>query len=385
MPELFLGECDFVIKGEPEEAAYEIGRGSQPKGFIESKPIKDLDSLPFPDYLQPGTFFIEDNKLRRGDPISETVEYRIYPTRGCPYACAYCNNSVLRNIFKDKGRYYRFRSAENVIAELEAAKRAMPRTRRIKFDGDVFAFPKKWIEKFCDEYRSRVGIPFEILSYPGELDENDLAGLKKAGLLKIQAGIQSASEKEVKNAYGRNSTVKDIHELTRIAHRLGIEVVFDIIFDNPLATSEDKKAMVEMLLNLERPFLIYLYSLTVFPKTAVAKELLARGLITIDDIEGRARKSFRQFRLSLDYPRSREDIFWISLVILSSKSFIPRGLIRAAMNSAWLRQNPQLLKFSAQAADILKAGVLAMKMLFNGELTMFKIRQYGSFNRVISQ
>jgi len=26
-----------------------------------------------------------------------------------------------------------------------------------------------------------------------------------------------------------------------------------------------------------------------------------------------------------------------------------------------------------------------LKMLFNGELTMFKIRQYGSFKKVISQ
>jgi len=367
VPNLWVKKGGSIVKNEPREL------------------MQDLDALPFPEYLQPGTCFIEDDKLRRIDPIGETAEYRIYPTRGCPYACAYCNNSVLRNIFKNKGRYYRFRSAKNVIDELEIAMKILPRTRRIKFDGDVFAFPKDWIETFCQDYSARIGIPFEILSYPGELDEKDLIALKKAGLCKIQAGIQSASEHEVKDTYGRDSTVKDIHELTRLAHKTGIEVVFDIIFDNPLATSADKKAMVEMLLELERPFLIYIYSLTVFPKTAVATELLSRGLITPDDVEGRATKSFRQFRLSLDYPRSREDIFWISLVILSSKSFVPKALVRRLMNSRRLMENPWPLKAAAQAADIAKAAFLALKMLFNGELTMFKIRQYGSFKKVISQ
>lgn len=347
--------------------------------------IADLDTLPFPDYMQPGAWFIEDDRLQARDPVADTVEYRIYPTRGCPYACTYCHNSVLREVFRDRGRYYRTRSVPGIIAELEYARRILPRIRRVKFDGDVFAFSKAWLAEFAREYARRIGIRFELLTYPGELDEEDLALLKSAGLCKIQTGLQSGSDREVQAIYGRSSKAADIRELTRIVHRVGIAVVYDIIFDNPLATMTDKRAMVELVLELERPFSVYLYSLTVFPKTSLARELLARGLIRPEDVEGQASKSFRQFRLSLDYPRQKEDIFWISLTILAAKRFVPRFTVRRAMDSRWLMAHPWPLKRAAQAADIVKAGLIALGMLAHGELTLFKIRQYGSFHKVISQ
>jgi len=39
--------------------------------------------------------------------------------------------------------------------------------------GDVFAFPKPWLRDFCAAYARDIGVPFEILTYPGELDEED--------------------------------------------------------------------------------------------------------------------------------------------------------------------------------------------------------------------
>ena len=402
-PEECIEHADAVCVGEGEYPTLDICRALAEGEEIRNIPnlwirksgeivrnevrplVQELDQLPFPDAMQPGTWFIEDNRRREGDPLAGTAEYRIYPTRGCPYACSYCHNSILRSIFKGKGRYYRVRSVENILSELEAAKTAFPRIRRVKFDGDVFAFPAEWLNEFCEGYGRRVGIPFEILTYPGELDEESLRRMKAAGLQKLQTGIQSGSDEEVREVYDRKSTADDIRELARIAQRAGVEVVFDVIFDNPLARVEDKRAVVELLLDLDRPFRIYLYSLTIFPKTSIAQELLAKGIITPDDVEGKATKSFRQFRLSLDYPRSREDIFWISLTILSSKSFIPRRLVRRIMRSDWLLKHPWPVRMAAQAADILKTFAIATEMLFHGEFTLFKIRQYGSFKRLISQ
>ena len=185
--------------------------------------------------------------------------------------------------------------------------------------------------------------------------------------------------------YDRRSTCSDIRELSVAARRAGVETVFDLIFDNPLATRDDKRAMIELLLELERPFKIYMYSLTVFPKTALARDLIERGIITPDDVEGRATKSFTQFRLSFDYPRPPEDVYWISLAILSSKSFVPKRLIRALLNSEHFRKNPGALKLAARLADLAKTAAVALRMLARGELTWFKIRQYGTMGQIISQ
>ena len=50
-PELFLKECDFIISGEPEDAAIRLSRGEiEPKGIIISKLLDNLDELPFPNW-----------------------------------------------------------------------------------------------------------------------------------------------------------------------------------------------------------------------------------------------------------------------------------------------------------------------------------------------
>ncbi len=403
-PEECMEDADAVCIGEGEHVTLDIARALadgrpirdipgtwvRDRGEIVRNPVRpliqDLDSLPFPDYLQADTWFIEGNRKVRTDPISQTVEYRIYPTRGCPYTCTYCHAHVMRGITAaGGGRYYRVRSVKNVIAELEAAIRILPRIRRVKFDGDVFAFPSSWIEELSRTYRERVSIPFEILTYPGELDAQDYRLLQQAGLCKVQTGIQSGSQRELLETYHRKSTTQDILDLHRTVLDAGIEVVYDLIFDNPLATEADKRSIVELLLKLEHPFSIYMYSLTLFPKTLLARDLIEKGLATPDDVEGRATKSYRQFRLSFDWPRSAEDRFWIALTSLASKPFVPKAAIRRLMESRALRQRPEPLVAAARLADLAKVGTLALRMLFQGELTLFKIRQYGSFKRVISQ
>ena len=53
MPEFFLAEADFVIKGEPEAGALKIAAGTNlPQGILAVESVADLDSLPFPDWRQ---------------------------------------------------------------------------------------------------------------------------------------------------------------------------------------------------------------------------------------------------------------------------------------------------------------------------------------------
>lgn len=403
-PEECIDIADFVCVGEGEEATVELLQALLNQGDPATVPgiwsrrdgkvcpgtarplIQELDSLPFPACMDGLTWFIEDGRIRREDPVAGTVEYRIYPARGCPYQCSYCHSHVIRRITRElPGRFYRFRSVANVIAELEVALATLPRIRRVKFDSDVFAFPRRWIEEFAREYGRRIAIPFELLTYPGELDEQDLRLLKEAGLRKIQTGIQSGSDRVVAESYGRKSTSGDILKLSGDASRAGVEIAYDLIFDNPQATAADKRAVVELLLQLHHPFTIYLYSLTLFPRTRLAQEFLAAGLVTPEQIEGRATKSFRQFRLSFDYPRSPEEQFWIALTILAAKRGVPRPLVRALMELPALAAHPAPLVALARAADLAKVATIAGRMLLDGELTLFKLRQYGSLKRMISQ
>lgn len=403
-PEECLEYADFVCLGEGEgpllDLVTDLSRGGTGENIeniwlkkdgeilrTESRMlIQNLDTLPIPDYSHEDKYLIDGGRLTKGEPLLAGAEYRIYASRGCPYACSYCYNSILRRIYKGKGKYYRFRSPEHVIEELETAKKTFPHIRRIKVDDDTaFAFGKEWVETFCRLYKEKINIPFECLIHPHLLKEDILRMLKDAGLIKVQIGIESASESEMNEIFKRAPGNKQILEFAELNKKLKLEAVYDVIIDNPLASEKDKRALFDFLMKLPGPYKLYLYSLVIFPGTELAKEMLEKGLITENDIEGKNNKAWTQFRVSMDYPRSKEDIYWLSLVLLVSKDFLPRSLIKWFSKNESFRKNPAPLFLFAKMCNLVKMAQIGFEMLLSGELTLFKLRQYGDLSKLISQ
>jgi anaerobic magnesium-protoporphyrin IX monomethyl ester cyclase len=415
-PERCLEYCDAVCRGEGEYAMLDLVRnyaafkgdsrlrGNDMSGgndmfegiknichkkngkvvFEETRPlIQDLEFLPYQDYGDGDKFFIE-KKLYKKDPLASAGELRIFASRGCPFNCSYCYNSIFRKLY-GKEKYHRIRKVEYVISEIEYALSGFGRIKKIKFDDDTFVFPRDWIYEFCEKYKSRVGLPFEILYNAECLDAKMLEMLKGAGLIRVQAGIQTGSVKESEEVYGRHLPLEKIRQFAKVSKNLKLDVVYDVILDNPMADRGDKEAVVDFLLTLPRPFDLFIYSLTVFPGTELCRILLEKGLITPGEVEGEAQKSFYQFRLGFSYPRSKEDLFFACLVSLVSKSFIPRSLIRVFKKSRFLRKHPLPLKCFAQACNLAKLSRIFVKMLVRGDMNLWKIREYGLPKRFLIQ
>ena len=366
VPNLWIHKGDEVIKNEVQ-------------------PLHNsLDELPFRDLGGEDKYFIDYDKVTMHDPELDNREFRVHASRGCPYRCAYCYNSSLAEVYPT-GNYQRLRSVGDVIEEIKHARGIMKNMTRVKFDDDTFVFPREWLEEFCERYPVEVGLPFYILLTPQAAKEGNLAMLKKAGLKHIQMGIQSASEDEAKEVFGRTSTNAEVTRFAKMNRRLKIQITYDLIVDDPLATSRDKETLYTFLMGLPGPYRLFLYSLTLFPRSAVASTFIDRGISTPLDVEGYATKSFRQFRVSLDYPRSKEDRFYLALIVLITKEFVPRSFIRACHDSEFFRENPDILLRLSQAANLVKMAQIAAEWGMRGELSLFKIREYGSLSRMITQ
>jgi len=402
-PEDCIEHADSVCIGEGEhplvDLARAIGTGRPIDGIanlwvrtargVRRNPprplIADLDELPFEAVSEGEMSVIEDGKLTPGNPSEDNALYRVFASRGCPFHCSFCYNSQYRRIYEGLGRYHRVRRVERVLDELQQARDALPRLRRIRFDDDSFVFPRPWIDEFCREYPRRIGLPFDILLNPEATHEQTLRSLRDAGLVHVQVGVQSGSQSELQRHYARRGSNERLLDLARQLQDLGIEVTYDVILDNPLSTRADKQAMLDLLLRLPRPFNLFLYSLTVFPKSEIAETLMAEGLISAEQVEGRATKSFEQFRLSLSYPRPAEDTFYASLISLTSKGFVPRPLVRGMGRSRWLRSHPATVRYGAEAANAIKLAGTAWRMFRRGELSTFKLSEYASFRRRLIQ
>ncbi len=400
-PEDCIDHADSVCVGEGEGPLRDLARAVRdgaptegianlwvrtPGGVVRNRPrplIQDLDGLPHRDLYDADCWVIEDGRLTHGDPTDDNVMYRIMASRGCPFRCAFCYNSQFRAIYEGLGRYHRARTVGSVLGEMERVLERRPGLRRMRFDDDSFVFPRPWIDEFCDRYPARVGLPFDILLNPNTTTASEpvLRRLRAAGMDHVQVGIQSGSEDEARGAYAREGSNAQTLELAHRLHDLGIEVSYDVILDNPLATRADKEAMLDLLLRLPRPYNLYMYSLVVFPKSEVTRTLLEAGVITEDQVEGRATKSFEQFRLSLGYPRPAEDTFYASLLSLASKSFVPRRAIERLRRSDRLRADPGPVRWGAEAANVVKLGQRAWRMARAGELSSFKLAEYASFRR----
>lgn len=406
VPEECIEHTDYLCVGEGEQAAIDLctalARGldttnipniwANRDGQVHrNKPrplIQDLDWLPYPDTDDFNKFYVERGKMTIEEPWKRTAEYRIYFSRGCPYNCSYCYVSILRDVYDEKGKdFYRARSVQHILGELEYMKKHFPRVARIKIDDDTsFAFGKEWMEEFLVEYPKRVGIPFECLLIPPMLREDMIKRLMDVGLVRVQTGIESASAKESKEIHNRSPGNTAILKFAEANKTLGLDLVYDVIIDNPHATEEMKLETARFLLEIPRPYSIYFYSLNYFPGTALTKKGLAEGSLTPDMIEGNNTKAWKQFRVSMDWPRSDEDKFYLAIYCLASKGFVPKKFIENLLeNREYWKKNVEPVFYLAWAANYVRMFRVAMRYFQRGELTWFKIRQYGSLTKMISQ
>ena len=405
-PEDCIPDVDYLCIGEGEMAAIDLFTALRDGGDTTNIPniwanlggeifrnsprplIQDLDWLPYPDTVDENKFYIEGPRIRNEEPWKRTAEYRIYFSRGCPYNCSYCYVSILRDVYNEKGKkFYRARSVEHIMGELRQIQQTFPKIARVKIDDDTsFAFGDSWMEEFLQRYPVEVGIPFECLLIPPMMRPDMLARLQKAGLVRVQTGIESGSSKESKEIHNRSPGNTSIMRFAEANKELKLNVVYDVIIDNPHATEEMKLETAEFLLELPTPYDIYFYSLNYFPGTALTKKGLEEGTLDPDLVEGRNTKAWYQFRVSMDWPRSDEDRFYLAIFSLASKSFVPRSFIRKLIDERehW-KKNVEPVFYLAWAANYAKMFKVALRYFKNGELTWFKVRQYGSLKKMISQ
>lgn len=326
-PDECIAHADMVCVGEGEEALLELVEKMEQgvdyfntRGFWfrrngdiirnEIHPLlEDLDTLPFQDYdfvdhyvfdplknsLVPLTEDMFENLFSLAPDIDSRMKpsYKIMTTRGCPMNCAFCASSFLKKkLYSHK--YVRHRGVENVILELEEVTRRFPSIKLIQLFDDILFFLKaEYIKEFAHSYKERIGLPFYCQASTTTLNEEKLSYLLEAGLIWVEIGIQSGSERTNK-IYERkvsNYQVLKAADLLYKYHDRMLPPCYHVILDNPWESSEDILKTLNLLMNLPRPYSIKLSSLVFFPKTGIYEKAKAEGLIK-NDLEEIYRKPF---------------------------------------------------------------------------------------------
>ena len=342
--------------------------------------VEDLDGLPWRDYTSDDKWVVHRGQVRRLDPMAKDPLYQVMCSIGCIQKCSFCHNSFESGA---AGPRLRMRSVDSVLAELAERRRLNPSIRRVRFDDEIFGLDRKWLREFAERYPREVGLPFDMLTEPTVVSEVYADLVAKAGARVVHMGIQSTEQVNRDKLERRASRATTQAAVERLTSR-GIHIRYLAMVDIPGVSEADQSALFEFLLDVPRPFDLYLFSLTYFPGTKMVEDLLASGQVSPGEVEGVATKTFSQYRVDLGWPRGDADKWWTTMLVLQGSQVVPRRVMRWLRDKRVARDNPQPLVYAAHAATVLKTARTAQRMLREGELTGTLVRRWWNPQQMIT-
>lgn len=278
--EIFSGDnVDCVVRGEPEHTVRDLARRvaagegfagvegitwRRPDGEIvheaERAKIRDLDELPLP------ARHLLDNQAYRFPGLDGPVT-TVKSSRGCPLDCSFCGYTLAQ------GLRFRFRSPENVVAELVDLHRNHG-LRQVVFRDPIFTTRKDRVQAICEGIlREELDLEWQAETAVKVLDRELLEVMARAGCKHISVGVESGNLEIQRKHCGSKLTDHDkCVQVFRDCRELGIETRAFCMIGFP----EETPAMVEETFELvERcdPDQVQFCAVTAYPGTPLFKLL----------------------------------------------------------------------------------------------------------------
>jgi len=196
-------EFDKVVVGEGERAFLQVISdflsGFHGTRFYQSPHLKSLDCIPFPArHLLPFETAFSKNALFGGAGYAGTL----ITSRGCAFNCAFCASDAIW------GSHVRFRSPQNVVAEIEHIIRTYG-VKAFRFQDDTMTLNQKRLEQLC-QLLAPLGIRWRANARVDCSSLEVLRMMRRAGCEELAYGIESLSQ-IVLDKCNKKITIKDIH------------------------------------------------------------------------------------------------------------------------------------------------------------------------------
>ena len=381
LPEKVLSNpsVDYICIGEGEEAFAELLdslKGLRPISGVKNIGFK-RDGLPVINRLRDlennlDVFPFPDKEIFYG-ACTKHDHYNIITGRGCPNACSFCGNNVLKQVYENKGKLFRRRSPGNVIEELSAAKKKF-RIKSINFLDDIFTLDLEWLKDFCYKYKKEINLPYFCFAHPGHVNEQVVRLLSDSGCKWVVMGIQSANQSTREKVLFRHETNDSIAQAINLFRGTKIFLISDVIFGLP-GEREDELMNTLAFCNENRSDHLGLPWLRYYPKTQVIS--IAQEYGTIGKEEACALSEFEEYRpFTLGGNTFRRDLDRIRTLFALSL-LMPKRLVRLIIRKRWHRHFPNLRRI-----DVFMYVIMGyVKKVFEGKSLPFHYITPGAYLR----
>lgn len=266
-PDEALKHCDKVMIGEGEKTILQVFTGKKKK--LSSELIKDIDSIPFPDWAG-----LPLEKYH--SPTRKHNYLSIMTSRGCPFTCIFCYKGIF-------GRAYRMRSAENVLEELSMLK-AKYGLKEIAFIDDNFTANKKRTKDILQGMIDR-NLNLKWTAPNGirvdSVDDELMGLMKKSGCYQLSFGIESGNQ-EVLDKIGKRIKLEQVKEAIALAKKHGIETIGFFMIALPFDTEETMQQTIDLAKELKLGYTQFTIT-TPYPGTPLYDLVEAEGKFLVSD------------------------------------------------------------------------------------------------------
>lgn len=269
VPEPYLKAADFVIQGEPEEAALRIAKGMTPRGLVASQRITPLDQIPFPKWD------VFDTSQFRFSPVRGRPFFPVLTSRGCSFGCNYCP-------YKAAIPETRFRELESVIEEIRYLKKDFG-VQGILFRDPIFSINKNRTTRFAQrlieenfDLKWSCETRVDCLTFPLV----DL--LQESGLSHIGIGVETVNEPEMKRLKRGIIPQDRQREMIQYCESRGITILANYTFGYPNDTRQTIRLTMEYAKSLNTTFANF-FLVTPYPGTEYYEQV--KGDLVEEDWE----------------------------------------------------------------------------------------------------
>lgn len=311
---------DKIVVGEADGKFNEILDSKERVLFIGNRTSEELLAPDYSDFI--------GKDLMRG--------YSTYTSRGCTNVCSFCQSG------KAHGRW-RPRNRDSIRDEFKTIGNYRE-VKTIHIIDDAFTGNTDHAKRFLDfylteEYNSLYKLNiFNVRA--DQLDEEILTMMKRAGVVNLPIGVESA-DPTVYKAVGKGESLNDIKEGIRLIQESGIVPWLNMIIGLPFDTWERTLNSIEWVESIPDPKIVHWFVYSPFRGTRAYNQFVKDGVIEDGYIPP-------------PYGRRYDNLPWDSDFETPDFTFEER---RKAHLCAYLRTGSPILVNSNILKDVVKYGL----------------------------
>ncbi len=233
--------------------------------------IENLDELPFPKRDLADLSLYNRSHTSRGLSRKFLNISEFVISRGCPFECIFCGSHLAYK------RVIRYRSPENVIAEMEECINKYG-TNHFSILDDTLTLNHNIIYALCKELK-RLGITWDCNTRVSAVTQELLNEMAQSGCIKVSFGVESGSQRII-NLNKKLITIEQVKKAFDMAHKAKIKYVEGtfMIGSHPDEKPEDVKETIKLIKEI-KPDLISLSVVVPLPGTEIYELLKQNNLI----------------------------------------------------------------------------------------------------------